>query len=138
MFNLPKLGLVFTFFAPLILAAPALAVDQPFSSPDAHIESGMITGSDAILGDYAGPVSADIDPLTGRITNGMAFLDFGGGDSLTFTFEGQINPTGSVTGTFTFVDGTGALAGASGGGTIDAKTDGSTFDGDLEGTLTLP
>jgi len=138
MYRLPKLGLVLTFIALLIAAAPALADDQPFSSPNSHVESGMITGTEAILGPYSGPIDADIDPVSGAITNGTATLDFGGGDTLSITFEGQIFPDLTIAGTFTFVGGTGALAGACGGGIFTGTTDLTTYDSDLEGTLTLP
>ena len=137
MFRLPKLSLVIACFG-LVTAAPARADDQPFSSPDAHVESSTITGTEATLGAYSGPIDATIDPATGMISNGTATFDFGGGDTLDVTFEGQIFPDGSVAGTFSFVGGTGNLAGASGGGTFMGTTDLVTFDVDIEGTLTLP
>jgi hypothetical protein len=141
MFRIQKLGLVFTLFALLILAAPALAVDQPFSSTDAHVDGSSITGTEATLGAYAGYIDANVDFTTGAITNGFSVIEFGSGsgNALLFTFEGQINLMDfSISGTFTIRFGTGALEGASGGGTFTGSTDGSTFDADLEGTLTLP
>jgi hypothetical protein len=142
MFRFQKLGLVFTLFALLMLAAPALAGQIPFSSPDAHVDgpSGTITGTEATLGAYDGIISADIDQVTGAITNGYCNIEFGvgSGDTITFTFEGQIYADGTVNGTFTFVDGTGALAGIMGGGTFAGTTDGITYDTDIEGMYTLP
>ena len=143
MYRLPKLGLVLTFIALLILAAPALATDYQYSSTDEQVDAatGATTGTetgDLGLGAYTGSTSATIDPITGAITNGMQTITFGDGSTLTSTFEGQIFADGSVMGTFAFIGGTGALAGASGGGTFVGVTDGSTFDSDIEGTLTLP
>jgi hypothetical protein len=143
MFRFPKLGIVLAVFVVLMAAKPAVATDYAFSSPMTHVESGTISGTevgDLSLGAYTGPIDADIDPATGIISNGTATLDFGGGNTLSITFEGQIFPDGSVAGTFTFVDGTGALAGASGSGTFMGTFNPflGTFDTDNEGTLTLP
>jgi hypothetical protein len=142
MFRLPKLGLIFTFFAMLILAAPALATDYQYSSTDQVVDgtSGDTTGTetgDLGLGAYTGSTSATINS-DGSITNGMQTITFGDGSTLSITFAGQIYPDGSVLGTFTWVGGTGALDGASGSGTFVGTTDGVAFYTDVEGTLTLP
>jgi hypothetical protein len=143
MFRYARLGLVLVVFALLLAATPAAATDYAFSSPMTHVDvpTSTITGSevgDLALGDFNGPIGADIDPTTGVISNGMTMLVFFGGDTLSLTFEGQIFPDGTVSGDFTIVDGSGALAGASGSGTFVGTTDGVTFDSDLEGILTLP
>ena len=142
MFRLPKLGLIFTLFAVLILAAPALATDYQYSSTDEVVDgtSGDTTGTetgDLGLGAYTGSTSANIGS-DGSITNGMQTITFGDGSTLSITFEGQIYPDGSVLGTLTWIGGTGALAGASGSGTFVGTTDLITFNVDVEGTLTLP
>jgi hypothetical protein len=143
MFRLMRPGLVFVVVALLLAAGPAVATDYAFSSPMTHVDgpSGTITGEDVgdlALGPFSGPISADIDPNTGIISNGMTTYDFGGGDTLIITFDGQIFSDGTLSGSFTIVDGTGALAGASGGGTFAGTTDLVTYDTDVEGTLTLP
>ena len=142
MFRLPKLGLIFTLFAVLILAAPALATDYHYSSTDEVVDGttgdtmGTETG-DLGLGAYTGSTSATIN-ADGSITDGMQTITFGDGSTLSITFEGQIFPDGSVSGTLTWIGGTGALDGASGSGTFVGTTDGIAFYVDVEGTLTLP
>jgi hypothetical protein len=142
MFRFPKLGLIFTLFAVLLLAAPALATDYQYSSTDEVVDatSGNTTGTetgDLGLGAYTGSTSATINP-DGSITNGTQTITFGDGSTLSITFEGQIFPDLSVSGTLTWVGGTGALDGASGSGTFVGTTDGIAFYVDVEGTLTLP
>jgi hypothetical protein len=142
MFRLPKLGLIFTLFAVLMLATPALATDYQYSSTDEVVDgsSGDTTGTETGelgLGAYTGSTSATIGS-DGSITNGTQTITFGDGSTLSITFEGQIYPDGSVLGTFTWVGGTGALDGASGSGTFVGVTDGVAFYSDIEGTLTLP
>ena len=143
MFRFATPALVLVVFALLLAATPAVATDYAFSSPLTHIDapSATVTGTevgDLALGAFSGPISANIDPTTGVISNGMTTYEFDSGDTLSFTFEGQIFPDGTVTGTFTIVDGSGGLAGASGGGMFVGTTDGVTYDTDVEGTLTLP
>jgi hypothetical protein len=144
MFRLPKLGVVLTFIAMLIFAAPALATDYQYSSTDEHVDaaSGDTTGTetgDLSLGTYTGNASATIDPVTGAITDGTQTITFDAdGSTLSISFSGQIFADGSVVGTFSWTGGTGALDGASGSGTFVGTTDGVGFDVDVEGTLTLP
>jgi hypothetical protein len=140
MLRLARLGLLLAFFALLMfmMAGPARADDQLFSSPDAHVIGSTITGTEATLGAYAGTIGADIDPVTGAITNGHSTITFGDGSTLSFDFEGQIYPDLTLDGTWTITGGSGALDGASGGGTFAGTTDLTTYDTDIEGILTLP
>ncbi len=143
MFRFAKLGVVLVAFVLMMAARPALATDYQYSSTDEQVDAatgatmGTETG-DLALGAYTGNTSATINP-DGSITNGMQTITFGDGSTLSITFQGQIDlTTGGVSGTFTWVGGTGALAGASGSGTFVGMTDGVTFFVDVEGTLTLP
>jgi hypothetical protein len=159
MIRLPKLSLVLTLFALLMVTAPASAqLGIHFTSSDGintftssspnpdgttHVTfraSGTETASG--LGAYTTPQdqdgSFDVDLAgTGMITNGNTILDFGNGDTLTISFQAQLNPALAFAGTWTVTNSTGALAGAAGGGTLMGQTfpdlSGSTFmlDGDI-------
>lgn len=138
MFQFPKQGLVCTCFALLLAAAPAVAAEQEFISGDAHVEKGVITGTEEVaLGAYSGPFDFDLDPDSGRF-EGTATLDFGNGNTLTLAFVGLITEDGRVFALFEFVGGEGALKGAEGGGNFVGGTDGKTLDLSFEGMLRLP
>jgi hypothetical protein len=152
MIRLPKLSLVLTLFALLLLTAPAIG-QQPFSSPDGVIMftgsmpnpdgslhvTDVIMGDEATLGSYSGGGAFDVDLSTGAINNGTVNLTFGDGSTLGLAYNGAVDLGGNITAAYTVTGGTGALSGATGSGTITGQTDFATgATADIEGTLSLP
>lgn len=160
MVRLPKLSLVLSLFARLVIAAPAPAqIGEPFSSPD-----GMMTFTSSTYdpatgvrhvtftasgtevaaghGEYTdgGDGSFDFD---GTFTNGTVTLVFSEADTLTISFEATIvDPAGPFRGTWSVIDGTGAFAGADGGDDLSGVVmtsflfpEGGTASFDLEGSI---
>jgi hypothetical protein len=158
MIRVPKLILVFSLLALLMLTSPASAqLGQPFSSPDGrttftgsmgqHV-TGVVAGTEATLGAYTGTTEFDNETIGAMIiiSNGTATLDFGGGDTLSFSYEGTVDVLSGfiITATWTVTGATGALTGAAGGGTLTgvvlfenpmdpSQATGSTTD--LEGNI---
>jgi len=151
--RLPKLSLVLTLFAFLMVTAPASAqLGIHFTSDDGALTfhdvgpnpDGTLhvpfdaegTETATGLGAYGGSGSYDADS-SGGINNGTATLVFSPDDTLTISFEGQLDQTLAFAGTWTVTDSTGALAGAAGGGTVmgrlfpDFSGETFTLDGDI-------
>jgi len=152
MIRLPKLSLVLTLFALLLIAAPASAqIGEHFTSSDGMaIITGTTpnvtfsaTGTETATGHgaYSTPPgqdgSFDFDSMTGMVTNGMSIFDFTGGDTLTISFSAHVLTDLSFVGAWTVADGSGAFSGAAGGGTIAGQVAGDLMsftymiDGDI-------
>jgi hypothetical protein len=109
-----------------LVPLPAAQAD-PFHVSGSYVETGFdgtiaqgtlegraAPGGDAVVGEFSEAVYDD-----GALLDGTATLDFGNGDTLTFDYLLVFDSTkGHYLGVWLIQDGTGTLAGATGGGDI--------------------
>jgi hypothetical protein len=94
-------------------------IGVPTADPTVYTVSLIASGQSTPLGSFRAQAHHFTDVKTGALLDGVLTRDFGSGDRLFGTYEGNEAPTTSpdiftVAGTIRFTDGTGRLVGASG------------------------